>query len=441
MIHYPKVLEPIFAKLIFHGAKPVIVGGYIRDSLLGFSSKDIDVEVYLLDSYETLQNILEEFGDVNIVGKSFGVCKLTLQDLDLDFSLPRKDHQIAKGHKGFEVTTLSHLDYYSAFLRRDFTINAIGYVINTKEFIDPFHGMSDLKSKFLRYVNETSFAEDPLRVFRAMQFSARFELTIDPSLLLLCKGLVKQKRVEELSKERIFEEMKKLLLKAKKPSLGIIFLKEIGAFYYFKGLLTLSLPALERTLASLDVMACQEVAENKTKLTLMLALLLFELSKDEQLTLLNQLTSDSKLLKEVPHLLLSLQKIKKEMNDYELLKLASSVELKKVFTLAKSLKAFHAYSIDKKETRAEKLGILEFKKEEIIKGRDLKNLGLSPSKEFATILEDAYEAQLRGEFATLREGEVWLKSYLESKSIFLLSSAISLISCTAFSSASLSFIS
>ena len=101
MIDYPKQFDKIFDKLDKNNAKVIIVGGYIRDSLLKIDSKDVDIEVYGISSFKQLENILQEFGDINIVGKSFGVCKLSLNDLDLDFTLPRSDNKIKPGHTGF----------------------------------------------------------------------------------------------------------------------------------------------------------------------------------------------------------------------------------------------------------------------------------------------------------------------------------------------------
>ena len=134
MIDYPNELNIIFDKLNNYSIKPIIIGGYVRDFLLNKSSKDIDIELYGIASYEKLEKLLQEFGSVNSVGKSFGVCKLQFDDLDLDFSLPRIDSKINKGHKGFEIQTDETLDFITATSRRDFTINAIGYDVIEKKY-------------------------------------------------------------------------------------------------------------------------------------------------------------------------------------------------------------------------------------------------------------------------------------------------------------------
>jgi len=161
MIEYPKELDAIFNKLATNQLKPVIVGGYVRDSLLQIQSKDIDIEVYGVNSFETLEKILYEFGSVNSVGKSFGVCKLSYKGYDLDFSLPREDNKTASGHKGFKIITKVNISYKDAAIRRDFTINSMGYDLINKTLLDPFNGLKDLKNKTLNAVNEDTFVEDP----------------------------------------------------------------------------------------------------------------------------------------------------------------------------------------------------------------------------------------------------------------------------------------
>jgi len=233
MIDYPNILDKIFDKLDKCNAKPIIIGGYIRDFLLHIDSNDIDIEVYNISTFEKLENILKEFGDVISVGKSFGVCKLSLKDISLDFTLPRIDSKIESGHSGFSVKIQKNLDFVTATSRRDFTINAIGYDVLNKRILDPFNGIDDLKSKTLKMVDADSFIEDPLRVLRAVQFCARFNLKMDKELFLLSKRMVETNMLLELPKERIHEENKKLLLKSPSPSLGFRVLKELNALKYF----------------------------------------------------------------------------------------------------------------------------------------------------------------------------------------------------------------
>ena len=248
---YPQELDKIFHKLITHGVRVVIVGGYVRDTILNINSIDIDIETYNITSLEKLQTLLEEFGSVNNVGKSFGVCKLDFEGYKLDFTLPRIDNKISNGHKGFEIKIDTNLSYKEASSRRDFTINTIGYDVGSKKILDPFNAIDDLKNKQLRVVDEQKFIQDPLRVLRAMQFCARFELQADADLIRICKNMCHNNALQELPKERIFEEFNKLFLKATKPSLGLKFLQKIDSFDFFVEL-NMKKDDWEFTLISLD---------------------------------------------------------------------------------------------------------------------------------------------------------------------------------------------
>ena len=224
---YKKILE--IAKLIkISGGKTLIVGGFIRDILFKQTPKDFDIEVYGL-SAKNLEEILKKFGKVYDVGKTFGVLKISLpNDIEIDISLPRKDSKMGKGHRGFNVETYPDLNVEEAASRRDFTINSIAWNPLTEQIYDPFNGLKDLKSKILRVTNSEKFGEDPLRAIRALQFVARFELKIETRTKKIIRNMIPQ--LKELPKERFLEEWKKLFLRARKPSLGLIAGMELGIF-------------------------------------------------------------------------------------------------------------------------------------------------------------------------------------------------------------------
>ncbi|MEO1938479.1 MAG: CCA tRNA nucleotidyltransferase, partial [Sulfurimonas sp.] len=226
--NYPSILDTIFTTLNKKGIKPLIIGGYVRDYFLDIASKDIDIELYNSSSLTQLIKILEQFGSVNCVGKSFAVLKLHYKGYDLDFSLPRKDNKVAKGHKGFVITVDNALSFEEASKRRDFTINAMGYDVIEKKLLDPHKGLEDLQKKCLRAVDLQSFSQDPLRLLRAVGFASRFEFHIEKKLFLLMQSMVKEERLKELPKERVFEEIKKIFLKSKKPSIAFYLLNKLS---------------------------------------------------------------------------------------------------------------------------------------------------------------------------------------------------------------------
>jgi len=229
----PNILKTISHALQKHHAKTIIVGGSVRDHFLKLPSKDYDIEVYGLDNLEQLEKILAEFGSVNIVGKSFGVLKFAHEKEEYDFSFPRLESKVGKGHRGFDVETDGSMSFKRAALRRDFTINAMGYDIEEKAFLDPFNAQKDINQQILRHIDDNSFVEDPLRVYRAVQFCARFEYELAPETKKLCLNMVKEGLLEELPKERIYKEFVKLLLKSPKPSVGFELIRELGILRYF----------------------------------------------------------------------------------------------------------------------------------------------------------------------------------------------------------------
>jgi len=205
------------------GGRALLVGGSVRDRLLGSASIDLDVEVFGLPA-EALVTLLRKLGSVNEVGRSFGVYKCKFNDLEIDVSIPRRDSNSGPGHKGIAVVGDPHMSFEEASRRRDLTVNAIGYDPIQATLIDPQGGAQDLEIGRLHPVDESTFLEDPLRAMRAVQFAARLNFKVSPLLLALCR----RAPLEELPAERIQGEWEKLLLKAKHPSVGFNLARRAG---------------------------------------------------------------------------------------------------------------------------------------------------------------------------------------------------------------------
>ena len=201
------------------GGRALLVGGCVRDELMGKQPKDWDVEVYDLD-VARVREILDQFGSVNVVGESFTVYKL---GSDLDVSIPRRERKSGPGHKGFVIEGDPSMSVAEATRRRDFTINAILRDPLSGELIDPYEGQRDIKQRVLRMVSSETFAEDSLRVLRAAQFAARFELCIHPDTVAVCRNV----DLSDLPAERIWGELEKLLLRAQRPFIGLEWLREL----------------------------------------------------------------------------------------------------------------------------------------------------------------------------------------------------------------------
>jgi tRNA nucleotidyltransferase (CCA-adding enzyme) len=201
------------------GGRALVVGGWVRDQLLGRDSKDLDVEVFGIDAAR-LRSIVDTLGRVDTVGESFTVFKVA----GLDVSLPRRESKTGRGHRGFSVAGDPHLSLTEAARRRDFTINAMSRDPLTDELIDPFHGAADLRAGILRMVDAETFADDSLRVLRAVQFAARFELALDATTADVCRLIP----LDDLPSERVWGELEKLLLRAQRPSKGLRLAWDLG---------------------------------------------------------------------------------------------------------------------------------------------------------------------------------------------------------------------
>ncbi len=220
----PEGVRSLVAALRSTGGRPYLVGGFVRDHLLGRRTDDYDLEVFGL-APDRLRSALETQGRVDAVGQAFSVFKVSgLPGVvgAVDVAVPRRDSKAGPGHRGIVVSGDPFLTLSEAARRRDFTINAMLLDPLTGALEDPWHGRRDLDARVLRAVDPAHFGEDPLRALRAVQMAARFDLRVDVETARLCAAMP----LDALPAERIFAEIEKLLLKAPRPSLGLALLKE-----------------------------------------------------------------------------------------------------------------------------------------------------------------------------------------------------------------------
>ena len=263
----------------------LLVGGWIRDQLLGNPSKDYDIEVYGLPIVE-LEALLDGFGEVIAIGRAFGV--LRVKGLDIDFSIPRRDSKVGRGHRGFIVDLDPTLDFATAARRRDLTVNSMAYDPLAQEILDAHGGLQDLEERALRATDPATFPEDSLRGLRVAQFFARFEMEPDAELRRLCSAL----DLSDLPGERLYEEIKKLLLKSRRPSIGFEFLRETGLLTFFPELFAMvdvpqdpewhpEGPVWDHTMLVLDEAARLKSGDDDADLVLLLGALCHDLGKPE----------------------------------------------------------------------------------------------------------------------------------------------------------------
>ncbi|KZX57731.1 hypothetical protein A3709_19090 [Halioglobus sp. HI00S01] len=224
--NYDRAILEFAASVKSEGGRALLVGGMVRDELLGLASKDVDMEVFGI-SPDTLCRCLEQFGRVKEVGQQFGV--YIVEGLDWDVALPRRELKTGAGHRGFDVQPEPSMTVEQACRRRDFTINAIARDPLTGEIIDPLQGQRDIERRLLVACDATTFGDDPLRALRAAQFASRFDFDVDEGTL----RIIADQPLDELPGERVYAEFQKLLLKGAKPSSGFEVLDRSGLLHFF----------------------------------------------------------------------------------------------------------------------------------------------------------------------------------------------------------------
>ncbi len=440
------------------GGRAMLVGGCVRDELMGIEPKDWDVEVYGVESGK-LREILDAFiitagisGEVNVVGEAFAVYKI---GSDLDVSIPRRERKTAHGHRGFVVDGDPSMSFEDACRRRDFTINAILKDVLTSEIVDPFDGSDDLERKMLRMVDGSTFGEDSLRVLRAAQFASRFEFDIETATVELCKII----DVTDLPKERIWGEFEKLLLQSQRPSIGLKWLYDLGIveqiFPEMQSLIGVPQEPEWHPEGDVDVHTMMVVDEARKlindldhprKVTVMLGALAHDFGKppttefvdgrtrsrghdeagvEPTLSFLDTLGMFTLGGFDVRNQVVQLvryhlkpgeyHKAKSPVGDGAFRRLARKVETDLLYRVAKAdslgrnpdwLPAEKHFGSEAQEWFIEKVRELQIEKkapEPILMGRHLIELGLTPGPKFKQILNAVYEKQLDGKVIDIQE--------------------------------------
>ena len=457
--HLPQPVFRLTAAIVAAGGRPVLVGGAVRDYLLGVIPKDFDIETYGLDA-RALSLAIERVAKVHSVGKCFGVFKAKVNGMEIDVTLPRREKKVGLGHRGFEVDYDPSMSFAEAASRRDFTINAIGIELATGELLDPWGGVNDLNAKVIRHVSN-SFDEDPLRVLRACQFSARFGFPIAAETVEKCLSL--RDELATLSTERIWEEFKKMLLKSPKPSVGLVAMEATGALGLFPELVRLR--ATDHNPASqtggwdhsrLVLDACvsikkEENLDDHESLVLMLAALCQNLGKPLTASHVDGLThnQDAKKAEDTP--LTSLlgrmgcppflvdrvavlvhehdqsyplwrQSKDQRVEDGTIRRLALRVPIRTLCRLilandraTKSMGSLEPCAkVNGLLERSKALGVLEHPPQPILQGRHLQGLGVRPGPMMGVLLKEAFEAQLDAVFADLPSAMVWAQTRIQT---------------------------
>ncbi|MBW2716541.1 MAG: HD domain-containing protein [Deltaproteobacteria bacterium] len=434
-------LDTLCSSVRAAGGSARLVGGCVRDAMLGLPASDLDVEIYGIEADQLIELLSSHFG-VDLVGESFGVIRL--RDLPIDVSLPRRESKRGLGHRGFEIDSDPQMHPREAASRRDFTINAIALDPESGRLFDPFGGVADLKNRVLRHTTE-KFSEDPLRVLRGMQFAARFELQLAPETIELCREI----EPEGLAPERIFGEWKKLILKGVRPSLGLAFLRDCGWIRHFPELQALigceQNPRWHpegdvwiHTLHCMDVFASERIGIEREDLIVGLAVLCHDLGKpattereeDGRITarkhevvgvdltrqFLGRLTSEEKLIEEIVPLvachLAPIRLFGSDVGDAAIRRLARQVgRIDRLVRVSRAdQRGRPPLVVDSFEAgewlleHARELCVDAQPPKPLLMGRHLIELGLEPGPRFGQVLEECFSRQIEGEFDSLEAG-------------------------------------
>ncbi len=435
------------------GGRALLVGGCVRSALLGEAVLDFDVEVFGLPP-ERLEPVLAELAPLARVGKAFGIYKLL--GWPVDVGLPRTERKTGPGHRGFAVAIDPAMSLEQAARRRDFTVNAIYYDIRSRRLEDPLGGLADLERRCLRHCSER-FAEDPLRVLRAMQLAARIPATVDPATCALCAGL----DPEGLSRERYFAEWEKLLLRGKLPSLGLGFLRDCGWLRHFPELAALvGCPqdpqwhpegdVWTHTLHCMDAFAKSRCGDREEDLIVGFAVLCHDMGKPATTAhaggrvrshgheragvaparaFLERLNVAARLIEEI------LPLVKCHMRPAVLYhERASPAAIRRLARdcgrLDRLLRVFQADAAGRPPQQddsaaaaswllaeARRLAVADSRPKPLLSGRDLLARGWTSGPAMGRFLDMAYERQLEGAFSDREEALRWLEAQEPGKSV------------------------
>lgn len=215
-------------QLEMHGGQVFVVGGAVRDALLGKEPKDLDLLVRGVEP-DDVDRILSNVGGVDLTGKDFGVFRFRYKGSEVEIALPRRERSTGDGHRDFAVDVDHTASVEDDLARRDFTVNAIAVEVKTGRVVDPFGGARDLNDGVFRTLSERSLSDDPLRTVRALVLYARHGLvpTADTEQEMSRNAAA----LSHLPAERIQAELDKLFASAD-PAAGIRLAHVTGVLAY-----------------------------------------------------------------------------------------------------------------------------------------------------------------------------------------------------------------
>lgn len=435
-----------------------LVGGCVRDWLLGMPVTDYDIEVFEIGFPELLR-ALSRWGHAKLVGRSFGTVKLRVGDgLTLDVSLPRRAFAANTKQAG-DAAYDPGMAPAAAAGRRDFTINALLYDPRQQRLLDFVGGLRDLEGSVLRHTSE-AFAEDPLRVLRGMQFASRFNLVPAPETIALCGQMIGAYR--QIAAERVWEEWHKWATQSVLPSAGLRFLVETGWSRHFPEIHALKgTPqdpewhpegdVFRHTCYCCDAMVrlpgWQEAA-SEAKAVYLLAILAHDFGKPDTTQSLQQgerlriispghdrigarraeeflrrIHAPKEIIRRAKPLVKNHLAHLQTPTDHAVRRLAQRLAPETIASLTLVMSADHMgrpplpaivpASVRALEQKAASLRVVQAAPAPILKGRHLLRIGMAPGPAMGAVLSAAHNAQLDGAFNDLESALHWARRHLE----------------------------
>lgn len=441
-MHLPQTIINAAHLISREYGRAYVVGGSVRDHHLGLPVKDYDVEVFGIQEH-ALPGLLSAFGKVDLIGKSFGVYKLTSDEGTFDFSLPRLETKNGSGYTGFDVEVNHQLTMEEAAARRDFTINAVYHDVLSGEFFDPYKGLKDLQDCVIRHTS-AKFSEDPLRVLRAFQFSSRFNFRVAPETIALCRSI--KDEFAHLSTDRVWVEWEKWATKSKNWEIGLRFLDACEWLEHFPLLHKLksieqspkwhpegnvfehtchclgAMSRIETPIADRGVMAFAVLTHDLGKITHT------QIDADGKITaygheaasgplaeeFLRSIRSSNHYIERVVPLVIHHMFQNHGISDTSVRRMALRVspatieELCALMECDKRGRPPHP-DVCPEEIKeileiARRCNVGSVKPSPLILGRHLIELGVNPGKQMGAVLHQCFEAQLAGKFSTVEDG-------------------------------------
>lgn len=437
-------------KLKTLGADLYLVGGCVRDEHMNIKSKDIDIEIFNItkENFEKFLNTNHYEYSIEPNSK-FPVYRLTLDSDEVEIGFPRRDNKTGHKHTDFDVEIDPYMSIKEAQKRRDFTCNAIYFHLDSKKYIDNYDGIHDINNNQLVPVDEKTFKEDPLRLFRAFQFIARFGFEYDKLLKIIDEDFLNE--TLHLSKDSIYKEIEKAILHGSYFLAALSFLKDSGLLkthfpdldalsncsqsplHHYEGDVWVHTKLVTYS-ASKEI---KTIAKIQDKITLFFAALLHDIGKPATTT------NDEKGIRAIGHekegvkiaqkmiegfvpnkyhkgilALIEHHMFDTNMSDKKILKLADELKTKgiswKQLITIKKCDDMGRISIDSTaesrcndlidfENRVVKLGVLHDPLSELISGKQLLQIGFKAGKIIGEIMNEVRAKQLSLQLKTTSE--------------------------------------